>query len=157
MQKKYELEKLSRFFALHHMPQRTLKHFSNFDRHSKAFFKTWHVLRDLEHFAKRSKHFATFFEKSCLWKFYVGNCTAYGKIREGDKFPPPKKRASILKFEFVNLGGAAWVKYIFSKCRSPRRFALVFALGYGFWKDWEILPSGNPRRLARFRVFLYAI
>ena len=36
----FDIEKLSRFFALHHMPQRTLKHFSNFDRHSKAFFKT---------------------------------------------------------------------------------------------------------------------
>ena len=41
----------------------TLKHFSNFDTQSKAFFKTWHVSRNLEHFAKRSKHFATLFEK----------------------------------------------------------------------------------------------
>ena len=140
------------------MPQRTLKHFSNFDRHSKAFFKTWHVLRNLEHFAKRSKHFATFFEKSFSRCFtlnavpYPSRYLGYVVGWEGAKFPPFLMSAIFLSNAPVLL----WHMHIFEKYRSLRRFALVLALGYGFWNDWEIVPPGNPRRLARFPVLLYS-
>jgi len=72
---------------------------------------------------------------------------------EGAKFPP----FFVSAIFWSNAPVLLWHMHIFEKYRSLRRFALVFALGYGFWKDWEILPPGNPRRLARFRVFLHAI
>ena len=67
---------------------------------------------------------------------------------EGAKFPPFLMSAIFLSNAPVLL----WHMHSFEKYRSLRRFALVLALGYGFWKDWEILPSGYPRRLARFPV-----
>ena len=107
------------------------------------------MLRKLEHFAKRSKHFATFFEKIVFTLFYV-EC---GSIPHGTSDMWPVVSAIF----WSNAPVLLWHMHIFEKYISLRRFALVFALGYGFWKDWEILPPGNPRRLARFRVFLHAI
>ena len=86
-------------------------------------------------------------------RFHTSRYLGYVVGWEGAKFPP----FFVSAIFWSNAPVLLWHMHIFEKYISLRRFALVFALGYGFWKDWEILPPGNPSRLARFRVFLHAI